>query len=250
MHHVQEWSQQSRTFSKLGLYNSHSFYSNYYPGSSWDGMDSFLGGQLYSETKLLYCKMYEQELIRKVVHFWGYSRAQMAVDGWEQEWFIKYLAEQLIVEQLLGYKAQRCQTENGPESKTHDSDKFHGWLGIAVPWFGNVSTVVRHPHGSVREQRSACQEHGAMSCVQCVPPNHETYRSASGRSHSLAQGGSLCIRNIECFSLCLVCCGGCVAMSGATMDTGSHGGNPNGSGSIRSLIPVILISEGTLIMVI
>lgn len=104
MHHVQERSQQSPTFSKVGQYNSHSFYSNYYPGSSWDGMDSFLGEAAFRD-KLLYCKMYEQELIRKVVYFWGYSRAQMAVDGWEQEWFIEYLSEQLIVELLLGYKA-------------------------------------------------------------------------------------------------------------------------------------------------
>lgn len=66
----------------------------------------------------------------------------------------------------------------------------------------------------------------------------------------MAQGGSFCIRNIECSTLCLVCCGGSVAVSGATMDPGSLGGNLNGPGSVRSSIPVTLIREGTLIMVI
>lgn len=110
-------------------------------------------------------------------------------------------------------------------------------------WWGTI-------HNFEGGQRSAYQERGTTSCVQCVPPHHETDESACGRSHHLSQGGSLCIRNIECFTLCLVCCGVCVAISGVTMGPDSHGGNLNGSGSIRSLIPVILIRDGILIMVI
>lgn len=67
MHHVQEWSQQSPTLSKLGLYNS-PFNLIIIQEVAEMGWIPF-GGQLHSETKLLHCKMYEQELIRKVVHF-------------------------------------------------------------------------------------------------------------------------------------------------------------------------------------
>lgn len=220
MHHVQEWSQQSPTLSKLGLYNSHSFYSNYYPGSSWDGMDSFWGAAAFRDKTASLQDVWAgadkegSPFLRLFQSSDGCGWLRAGMVHWIPCWtahcwtaFGLYIRHSTVRLKMV-QKAKHMTQINFMGHSVATGAGWLDWHSCSITWKCVNSGVA--PFIALRGDK-ACQEHGAMSCVRCVPLHHETNGSACGRSHSLAQGGSLCIQKhgVLYFVPCLwwwVCC--------------------------------------------
>lgn len=126
----------------------------------------------------------------------------------------------------------------GPELVDQLEQKHHNLEKCPQPW-GPVDSPER-------ESKVKCQSAiagGSMPSVMCPP-----LLQLVAEVPSLSCSHSVCIRNIETFTLCPVCDRGCVSSSIMVMDPDSSEGNLGRTGLISNLSPGTLIRDWILVI--
>ena len=235
--------------------HSNSFYSNYYPGSSWDGKIPFR--EQFRQWQHRSTQMCEPGAGEEGRWLWeGSPKAQPWVPGgregslsvWTDGSSQRSLcaASRATARLKRGRKAERV-TQMHPTGRASVTGAGSlAWNSDSVSW-SRVSSDRRRQQLWEGTQVHVVSVAGAGGSASARRLSHrETNGSAGGRSREFSMWwqpllGPAALRGAQSE-------GNCTAMSGARTDPGSDGGPLGGSGSIWSLIPAILTGGWTLIM--